>query len=198
MRPPALGRRGAAGLPAGLVLAGLLAAGCASEPAGPERPAAPATDAAAAAHARAAAAPLPVPAGFAVALERSRRDVPGGLVEWRTRWVLRWEPVAGAAGYVLRFSTSEGRGGREEVLDAPQFSLDAAAGTSPAARVAQDEAAQLSLSAFQLLVSVAARDAAGTEGAASAWYRVGEVPPGGVPVPNTAPAGHSEGHAEGH
>ncbi len=142
--------------------------------------------------ASAPAVQLTAPADFRASLAQSRKTRPDGLIEWRTNWVLRWDAVPGVERYRVDFATSEGRGGRSRTVDAPEVRIEAAAGTSPANRVASDEKAQLAFTGSQLLVSVRAVAGKAT-GPASAWYRVGDAPPDGKPVPNSAPEGH-EGH----
>ena len=155
-------RRAAAALVLALVLVG--AAGCTSAP-----------------------DQLVPPTGFRTALEQTATTRADGLVEWRTDWVLHWAEVPAAAGYVARFATSEGPGGRERRLDVPMLRLDVAAGTSRPDRLARDREAQRTLTASQLLVSVAAVGEDDVVGPASPWYRVGETGDGGVPVPNPVP-----------
>ena len=137
-----------------------------------------------------AAGRLVAPTDFRSSLEHASTARPDALVEWRSDWVLRWSEVPGARGYVVRFATSEGRGGRERRLDRPELRLDVAAGTSRRARLTADREAQLTLAASQLLVAVAAVDAAGATGPASPWYRVGETGKAGKPVPNNEPGEH--------
>jgi hypothetical protein len=137
-----------------------------------------------------AGAPAIAPAGFRTALQQTRQNRPDGLVDWRAAWVLRWDPTPGAASYVVHFATSEGRGGRKRVLTTPELHVDAAAGTSSPPRIGADQAAQLTLTGSQLLVSIAAAGPSGAEGPASAWYRVGDAPANGIPVPNSASHGH--------
>jgi hypothetical protein len=134
--------------------------------------------------------PTVAPTGFRTVLDHSLQPRPDGLVEWRTTWVLRWDPVPAASSYVARFATSEGRGGRERVLTSTELQVDAAAGTSDATRLDADRAAQLAFTGSQLLVSVAGAGPSGAEGPASAWYRVGEVPADGIPVPNSTTHRH--------
>lgn len=165
----------------------LLVGGCTGAPA--PSTAAEATEGVAAAP---AAAPSVAPEQVRVALETTREPRGDGMVDWRAAWVMTWEPVPGADGYVAEFATSEGRGGRESPLEEPLLRVDAAAGTSTAERLEQDQAAQLSFSASQLLVSVAATGADGAEGPATPWYHVGDAPADGVPVPGTAPEGHDD------
>lgn len=141
--------------------------------------------------ASAPAVQLAAPADFRASLAQSRTTRPDGLIEWRTAWVLRWRPVPGVKRYQVQFATSEGRGGRTQTVEKPELRIDAAAGTSPANRVATDEKAQLAFTGSQLLVSVAPVAGEAT-GPASAWYRVGDAPPDGKPVPNSAPEGHEE------
>ncbi len=130
------------------------------------------------------------PREFRTRVEHTKSSRPDGLVDWRTDWVLTWSEVPGASGYAVRFGTSEGTGGRERSLDVPELTLDVAAGTSPRRRVRADRAAQLTLTASQLLVSVLATGPGGAEGPASPWYRVGEAPANGVPVPNRSAEHH--------
>jgi len=71
------------------------------------------------------------------------------------------------------------------------LAVEAAAGTSARARLEQDREAGLLLTSSQLLVAVAATGA-GAAGPRSAWFPVGDVPAGGVPI-GTADLGHEEG-----
>lgn len=134
------------------------------------------------------AADLAAPNTLRASLEHAETKRSDELVEWRTAWVLRWAEVPGAAGYLIRFSTSEGPGGRERRVTATELEIDVAAGTSPANRLVVDREAQLTMTASQLLVSVAASSSSGGVGPAVGWYRVGEVPSDGIPVANADPA----------
>ena len=136
------------------------------------------------------AAALPAPSTFRASLEHVETERSADLVDWRTDWVLRWAEVPGATGYLIRYSTAEGRGGRERRVTATELKVDVAAGTSPGHRLTVDREAQLTMTASQLLVSVAATSSAGGVGPAVGWYRVGEVPPNGIPVANAEPEGH--------
>ena len=138
----------------------------------------------------AAAPELGEPRGFRTRVEHTETSRPDGLVDWRTDWVLTWSEVPGASGYSVRFAASEGTGGREGSLDVPELTLDVAAGTSPRRRIRADRSAQLTLTASQLLGSVLATGPGGAEGPASPWYRVGEAPADGVPVPNRSTGHH--------
>ena len=131
---------------------------------------------------------LPAPDDFRVALDSESRDVSRSHVQWRTWWHLQWRPVEGAVAYVVRSATSEGRGGRERRPAGPGYRLEVAAGTSPRGRVDVERSTQLSLTAAQLQVQVAAVGADGTVGEASLWFPVGEVPPDGRPVGSTQTA----------
>jgi hypothetical protein len=129
-------------------------------------------------------AALPAPAGFRVAVEHSETPLSGGLVSWESRWVLTWEPVAGADEYPVYFATSEGGGSRpRRTTDEPRLALQAAAGTSPHERLEQDRAVGLLFTSSQLLVAVSARSGE-QEGPRSPWFPVGDVPAGGVPLPS--------------
>lgn len=178
------------GLGSALVVALLVptVVGCSSGPEGapPEVTQREATDAAP----EASAPELAEPRRFRTRLESTRAARPDGLVDWRSDWVLTWAEVPGARGYTVSFATSEGDGGRERSVEVPELTLDVAAGTSPARRVRADRDAQVTLTASQLLVSVRATGPEGAEGPASPWYRVGEVPPDGVPVPNPSTEAH--------
>ncbi len=133
---------------------------------------------------------LAAPGTLRASLEHDEVKRPDDMVDWRTDWVLRWNEVPGATGYLIRFSTSEGRGGRERRVTAAELKVDVAAGTSPAHRLQVDREAQLTMTASQLLVSVAATGSTGAEGQAVGWYRVGEAPADGVPVANADPKEH--------
>ena len=137
-----------------------------------------------------AAAELPAPTKFWTSLEHTEVKRPDDLVDWRTDWVLHWTEVPDATGYLIRFSTSEGRGGRERRVTATELKVDVAAGTSPVTRLEVDREAQLTMTASQLLVSVAAIGSTGGESPAVGWYRVGEAPSNGVPVANADPEEH--------
>lgn len=162
----------------------VMAVGC--SPPGPP----PSPPPAASGSAPSTAADLTAPSGFRASLEHAETKRSDDLVDWRTHWVLRWQAVPGAAGYVIRYSTSEGRGGRERRMATTELKLDVAAGTSPAGRLMMDREAQLTMTASQLLVSVAATGSSGDIGPAVGWYRVGEVPSDGVPVANGEPEKH--------
>ncbi len=170
-------------LPVTALAVALLVGGCTAAPA-PDTPPQVAT--------APVAAPATAPAQVRVALETIRESRDDGMVDWRAAWVMTWDPVPGASGYTAEFATSEGRGGRESPLAEPLLRVDAAAGTSAEERLEQDRATQLSFSASQLLVSVAATGADGAEGPATAWYHVGDAPPDGVPVPDGAPQRHAD------
>jgi hypothetical protein len=132
---------------------------------------------------------LPAPAGFRVSVEHSETPLSGGLVSWESRWVLTWEPVAGAEEYPVYFATSEGGGSRSRrATDEPRLALQAAAGTSPRERLEQDRAAGLLFTSSQLLVALSARSGE-QEGARSPWFPVGDVPVGGIPLPARIEAG---------
>lgn len=136
--------------------------------------------------------PLTAPTGFGTALEHLQTPAAGGLTTWETTWRLSWQPVPGASGYVARYRTSEGGGGpgaRRRDLTAPVLRVQAAAGTSPAARLDRDRRAGLLFTSSQLLVQVAPR-AAGGDGPWSPWYPVGDSSQG-PPVAAPAPQ-HSE------
>ena len=70
----------------------------------------------------------------------------------------------------------------------PETSLavEAAAGTSPRARLEQDREAGLVLTSSQLRVAVAAQGDGGP-GPRSPWFPVGDVPAGGVPFGTRRP-----------
>ena len=107
-----------------------------------------------------------------------------GLVEWEVDWTISWQPVEGAAEHAVWFGTNEGAPDEpRRSVDEPELRLTAAAGTSPAARLASDREAGLLFTSSQLLVSVAARAADGTLGPRSPWFPVGDAPADGRPVP---------------
>ncbi len=64
---------------------------------------------------------LAAPGTLRTSLEHAETKRPDAMVDWRTDWVLRWNEVPGATGYLVRFSTSEGRGGRERRLTTPEL-----------------------------------------------------------------------------
>lgn len=134
---------------------------------------------------------LVAPTGYGVALEHEEAQADraaGAFVDWRSSWRLTWEPVEGARSYAVHYGTSEGVPGGPPARTEPEpaVEVEAAAGTSPPERLDQDRAAGLLFTSSQLLVSVAAVSADGTEGPRSPWFPVGDVPPGGVPI-GTAP-----------
>jgi hypothetical protein len=118
---------------------------------------------------------LAPPDGFRATFDHTARPS-GGLVRWRTRWVLRWEPVAGATSYVVRTATSEGAGGRSHEVETPRYSLEVAAGTSRPDQVERDRASQLAFTAATLRVRVAARGGTGRVSPPGPWLPVGEAP----------------------
>ncbi len=132
--------------------------------------------------ATAVAARLTAPTGFRARLRHDEGSTRGSFVEWRTRWELTWEPVAGASGYRVHITTSEG-GRRTREVEVPRFQLEVAAGTSTPSDVKRDRSLQLALVASQLQVRVAAADGDGREGAPSPWFAVADVPHGGIPIP---------------
>jgi hypothetical protein len=182
-------RRSAAVL--GVTLAaGVLAAGCSTAPAASTPAVAAPSDVAVVA----TADELTAPTGFRVSLDPV--EVPAtaadgrDLVQWEVDWTLTWEPVAGAAEHAVWFGTNEGAPSEpRRSVDEPELRLTAAAGTSPAARLAADREAGLLFTSSQLLVSVAARAADGRLGPRSPWYPVGDAPADGRPVGTAAP-GH--------
>lgn len=181
---------------AGALTVSLLTAGCSSAPAAGARAAAvpsPADDVEVVA---ATADELAAPTGFRVRLDPTEVPVASAerddLVQWTADWTITWEPVEGAAAHAVWFGSNEGAPDEpRRSVDAPELRLTAAAGTSPAARVASDRAAGLLFTSTQLLVSVAGRAADGTLGPRSPWYPVGDVPADGRPVGTAAPG---EGH----
>ncbi len=134
---------------------------------------------------------LPAPEDFQVRLAHSEQPRRADILDWRTRWVLEWRPVAGASGYEIHFATSEGPSARVRRVQEPRVALEVAAGSSRRSRLDEDRSLQLALSAAALQVQVVALGADGTtEGASSAWFPVGEVPPGGIPMGGTAEEHH--------
>jgi hypothetical protein len=130
--------------------------------------------------------------GFRVTLESDERPARNATVRWRTRWVLHWSPVPSASDYVVEFGTSEGTAGsRTRRTSRPRFAIDAAAGTSPPRRLAQDRRTQLLFTGSQLRVRVSAIGANGGIGQSSPWFAVGEGTQNGVPIPQPdAGSGH--------
>jgi hypothetical protein len=118
------------------------------------------------------------PAGFAAVLDDEVGPVTEGRATWTTFWDLTWEEVAGAAGYVVWYGTSEGDSIRTRELDEPRLRLSVATGTTtPEDRVLRRDQ-ELTLTAAQLSVRVAARFPDGELGPPSPWLTVGEpIPP---------------------
>jgi hypothetical protein len=137
------------------------------------------------------------PVDFRVNLQNEERPAAGpqgeGQVAWESAWTLTWKPVAGAKAYAVYYGTNEGRGAHEpqRVVRGPLLRIQAAAGTSPVERLAQDRAAGLLFTSSQLLVSVAAVDADGEQSPMSPWFPVGDAPVDGRPI-GARPSGAAE------
>lgn len=128
---------------------------------------------------------LPPPRDMRVAfLHDEKRTRAGGPIEWTTRWILTWDEVPGATGYMVEIGTSEGvaNTARRHERSTPQYAIDVAAGTSAARRLELDRRTQLMFTASHLKVRVAATRFDGALGAPSNWVPVGEVPMDGVPT----------------
>ncbi|WP_432514853.1 hypothetical protein [Kineococcus sp. SYSU DK001] len=169
-----------------LLVAGLGAGCSAAESVPPPPPGPPAVTSVA----------LSAPADLRVATAETRGDGtgPGGapVVQWSVDWELRWAPVAGAASYAVRYASAEGvpeGAAPDDTTTATAVRVTAAAGTSAPERYATERDAGLLLTSSQLLVSVAALGPDGTEGPATGWVPVGDVPADGRPV-TTLPHGH--------
>lgn len=119
------------------------------------------------------------PGGFAAVLEDRTGARSGDLETWTTYWHLTWGEVAGAASYVVWYGTPEGDGVRTRELDEPRLRLSVASGTTtPQDRSARREA-ELTVTAAQLSVRIAARFPDGGLGPASDWLPVGRRLPAG-------------------
>ena len=92
--------------------------------------------------------------------------------------------VPEAESYAVYYGTNEGSAasGRERLVTVPSLQIQAAAGTSPRERLAQDRAAGLLFTSSQLLVSVAAVGSDGQQSPRSPWFPVGDVPADGRPI----------------
>jgi len=145
---------------AALVLAAALA-GCAAAP----PPAAPQRDR--------------PPGGFTAVLQDETGPRSGDLVTWTTYWDLTWDEVAGADSYAVWYATPEGDGTRAHELDGPRLRLSVATGTTTAADRAVRRDQELTVTATQLSVRVAARFPDGELGPASPWLPVGRPLPAG-------------------
>ncbi len=117
------------------------------------------------------------PGGFAAVLHDETGSRSGGLVTWTTSWELTWEEVAGAASYAVWYATPEGDGTRAHELDAPRLRLSVATGTTTPADRAVRRDQELTVTAAQLSVRVAARFPDGELGPASPWLPVGQALP---------------------
>ncbi|WP_041292234.1 hypothetical protein [Kineococcus radiotolerans] len=148
-------------------------------------------------------APPPVPASapgdLRVATVETREDGvgPGGtpVVRWSVDWELRWAAVPDAASYAVRYASAEGipaGAAADETTAGTSLRVTAAAGTSSPQRQATERDAGLLLTSSQLLVSVGAVGADGSEGPATGWVPVGDVPADGRPV-TTLPHEHAPG-----
>lgn len=132
--------------------------------------------------------PIGAPTGFRVDLEHEERPAPGpagaGQVAWESAWTLSWASLPGASSYAVYYGTSEGAGGGGPQRSVRQSSLriQAAAGTSPLARLSQDRSAGLRFTSSALLVSVAGVGPDGEGGPRSPWFPVGDVPADGEPI----------------
>ena len=107
-----------------------------------------------------------------------------GQVAWESSWTLSWELVPEAESYAVYYGTNEGNAGSEpeRLVTVPSLQIQAAAGTSPRERLAQDRAAGLLFTSSQLLVSVAAIGSDGQQSPRSPWFAVGEAPADGRPI----------------
>lgn len=94
---------------------------------------------------------------------------PSGRGSWSARWRLCWRPVAGARGYVVRISSSEGADPRPYRVSRPCWALTVATGV-PRRR---DVGRQTALIAPQLSVRVAALLPGGRTGPSSRDVAVG-------------------------
>ena len=162
----------------------------------------PATGAPAAPAGAAPSVPPAAVTGFRAAVQDVDTPVRGAdgrdVVRWQSTWRLTWEPVPGATAYEVQYGTSEGAGDDEPeaVQTEPSLDVEAAAGTSSRARLAQDRRAGLLFTSSQLLVQVRARNEHGA-GPASLWLPVGDVPEGGAPIGTRELGAHGEGEGHG-
>ncbi|WP_432524425.1 hypothetical protein [Kineococcus sp. SYSU DK006] len=195
------------GTAAVVLLAAALSAGCTT--AGSTPPAPPASTPAAAAAQAAPAAPAQAPGDLGVATVESRESGSGPqgapVVRWSVDWQLRWSPVPGAVSYAVRYASAEGvpaGSAPQRTTEDTSLRVTAAAGTSAPERHAAERDAGLLFTSSQLLVSVSGVGADGTEGPATGWIPVGDVPPDGRPLTTLphrhAPGGHADGHTDGH
>ena len=196
------------------LLAAALTAGCTSAGSTPSAPPAstPAAAAALAAPAPpvAAAAPAQAPGDLRVATVETDESGTGPdgapVVRWSVDWELRWSPVPGAVSYAVRYASAEGvpaGSAPERTTGGTSLRVTAAAGTSPPERHAAERDAGLLFTSSQLLVSVSGVGADGTEGPATGWIPVGDVPPDGRPLTTlphrhapAAPGVHADEHAD--
>ena len=131
---------------------------------------------------------LGTPTGFLVTLEHDEQPAAGpegtDQVAWESAWILTWAPVPGADSYAVYYGTTEGGGGQEpeRTTQAPTLRIEAAAGTSPSQRLAQDREAGLLFTSSQLLVSVAGVGPNGQQSPRSPWFAVGDAPADGRPI----------------
>ena len=178
------------------LLVATLSAGCTAAGSTPPAPPAPAPTA--------PAAPSQAPGDLRVATVETREDGtgPGGapVVQWSVDWELRWAPVPGATSYAVRYASAEGVPA-DSAADATtadtSLRVTAAAGTSAPQRHATERDAGLLFTSSQLLVSVGAVGGDGTEGPATGWVPVGDVPADGRPV-TTLPHEHAPAAADEH
>ncbi|GAA0293241.1 hypothetical protein [Kineococcus aurantiacus] len=133
------------------------------------------------------------PGDLRVATVEERRDGTGPdgapVVRWSVDWELRWAPVPGAVSYAVRYASAEGvpaGAAADDTVEGTSLVVTAAAGTSPPARYEVERDAGLLLTSSQLLVSVGAVGADGTEGPATGWVPVGDVPADGRPLTTLA------------
>ena len=128
---------------------------------------------------------------FRVELDDEERPASGpagaGQITWESSWALSWELVPDAESYAVYYGTNEGNSPSEpeRLVRVPSLRIQAAAGTSPPERLAQDRAAGLLFTSSQLLVSVAAVDSGGQHGPKSPWFPVGDAPADGGPIAMT-------------
>lgn len=114
------------------------------------------------------------PGGFAAVLDDEVGPVTEGRTTWTTFWDLTWEEVGGADGYVVWYGTPEGDSTRTRELDEPRLRLSVATGTTTPEDRALRRGQELTLTAAQLSVRVAAHFPDGTLGPPSPWLLVGE------------------------
>ena len=139
---------------AAAVLTASALAGCAADAAPPDRGA--------------------VPGGFAAVLDDEVGPVTEGRATWTTFWDLTWDEVGGADAYVVWYGTSEGDSTRTRELDEPRLRLSVATGTTtPRDRTLRRDQ-ELTLTAAQLSVRVAAHFPDDTLGPPSPWLPVDE------------------------